>query len=261
MPFTISHTVVVLPFARPLARWRLLSAAVIGSMVPDFGLFLPWRPERFETHSALALLTFCLPVGLTSYWIFQYLIKTPLVELLPDAAYERWRPFAAPAPYGSVRQWILAACGVLVGAVTHLVLDGFTHEGARGVRLIPVLDDSVPEIHGHHVMVFRLLQDGISLIGLVAVLGFLCYALRGGRVQPMAQRPLGMAERRAWRLAYLATAVVVSTACYLWMRHATPHWHSLAAKVNFAAIASLRGLAVALLGVSPFLKWRLRAGR
>ena len=122
MPFTISHAAVVLPFARLLVRWRLLSAFVIGAMVPDFGLFFPWRMHRFETHSALALLTFCLPVGLTTYWAFQYLIKAPMLEVLPEGAYARWRPFSSPADFASIRQWVLAGCGVLTGAVTHLVL-------------------------------------------------------------------------------------------------------------------------------------------
>ncbi len=63
MPFTVSHAAVVLPFSRLLARWRLLSAVVIGAMVPEFALFLPWSIQRFETHSAAALITFCLPVG------------------------------------------------------------------------------------------------------------------------------------------------------------------------------------------------------
>ena len=128
MPFTISHAAVMLPFTRLLARWRLLSAAVIGAMVPDFGLFFPWRMHRFETHSALALLTFCLPVGLTTYWAFQYLIKAPMLEVLPEGAYARWRPFSSPADFASIRQWALAGCGVLAGAVTHLVWDAFTHE-------------------------------------------------------------------------------------------------------------------------------------
>ncbi len=70
MPFTISHAAAVLPFSRPLARWRLLSAAVIGAMVPDFRIFFPGMP-RVETHSIVALLTFCLPVGLITYWVFQ----------------------------------------------------------------------------------------------------------------------------------------------------------------------------------------------
>src|ERR1700735_1069593 len=130
MPFTISHAAAVLPFARPLARWRLLSAADIGSMAPDFGWFLPWRPARFETHSVDALLTFCLPVGLAAYWLFQGVIRRPLLELLPTAAYLRWQGPTPRADYKSLKQWGLAACGVLGGAITHLVWDAFTHEGA-----------------------------------------------------------------------------------------------------------------------------------
>jgi len=67
MPFTISHAAAVLPFARPLARWRLLSAAIIGSMVPDFAWVTPWHPPRVDTHSALGLLTYCLPVGMATF--------------------------------------------------------------------------------------------------------------------------------------------------------------------------------------------------
>src|ERR1700730_9706771 len=99
MPFTISHVAAVVPFSRPLARWRLLSAAIIGSMVPDFGFLMPWRPARIETHSAIALLTFCLPVGLATFWIFQRMVKTAVMEVLPDHTYSRWRPLAGwPAP-------------------------------------------------------------------------------------------------------------------------------------------------------------------
>src|SRR5271170_559620 len=160
MPFTISHAAVVLPFGRLLARWRLLSAVVIGAMVPDFGLFFPWRIQRFETHSSMALLTFCLPVGMAAYWIFQYLIKVPMLEVLPDGAYARWQPYSSPARIASFRQWILAACGVLTGALTHLVWDAFTHEQARGVRMIPWLEEPVVDIGTHRVSAVRLLQDG-----------------------------------------------------------------------------------------------------
>jgi hypothetical protein len=260
MPFTLSHPAAVLPFARPLARWQLLSAVVIGSMVPDFGFFSPWRPDRFETHSAMGLLTFCLPVGLASYWTFQYLIKGPVIELFPEGAYERWRGIAAPAAFGRARQWILAACGILAGAVTHLVWDGFTHEGARGVRMIPALDDPIVEIGGHQIVAYRLLQDGSSLIGLAVVLGVVGYALRRGLEPSSELRPLGTGERRAWVIAYVATALLVGTGCYLSMRFATPHRHWVTAAADRAAIASLRGLASAVLIVSACLKWRLHAG-
>jgi hypothetical protein len=259
MPFTISHAAVVLPFSRLLARWRLLSAVVIGAMVPDFGLFFPWRMHRFETHSTTALFTFCLPVGLASYWVFQDLIKTPVLEVLPDGAYARWREFASPANVASIRQWLLAACGVLAGAVTHLVWDGFTHEGARGVRMIPWLEDPIVEIGNHTVGGVRLLQDGSSLIGFVLVLGFIWFGLRRGRSQPMADRPLRPAERRIWVLIFTAAAVALSAAWLLWARAVEPMGHSFGAISKGAAVAMLRGLAMALLCTSLALSSRLRA--
>jgi hypothetical protein len=261
MPFTISHAAVVLPFSRLLARWRLLSAVVIGAMVPDFGLFFPWRMHRFETHSTIGLVTFCLPVGLASYWVFQYLFKTPLLAVLPDGAYARWRPYASAADFASARQWLLAACGVLAGAVTHLVWDGFTHEGARGVRMIPWLEDPVVEIGNHHLAGIRLLQDGSSLIGLVVVLGFVWFGLRrGAAAQPVPGRPLQPAERRVWLLVFLAAAVTLSAACWSWARAVEPV-HSFKALSTGIAVAVLRGLFMALLATSLALTWRLRALR
>ena len=259
MPFTISHAAIVLPFSRPLARWRLLSAVVVGAMVPDFGLFFPWRVHRFETHSAMALLTFCLPVGMAAYWIFQYVIKMPVVQVLPEGAYARWRPFADPVDFASIRQWILAACGVLAGATSHLVWDAFTHENARGIRMIPWLEEPVVDIGSHRVAGVRLLQDGSSLIGLVIVLGLVWYGLRRGRESPLPSRLVGLAERRLWVMAYIVAAIALSAAWILWARVGERPGHTITAFANGIAVAALRGGAMALLSISLALTWRLRA--
>jgi hypothetical protein len=254
----------VLPFSRLLARWRLLSAVVIGAMVPDFGLFFPWRIQRFETHSASALLTFCLPVGLVTYWVFQYLVKAPMLEVLPEGAYARWRPFSSPADFYGARQWVLAGSGVLAGAVTHLVWDAFTHENARGIRMIPWLEDPVVDIGAHRLAGVRLLQDGSSLIGLIIVIGLVWYGLRRGHEKPVAARPLRSAERRVWVLIYVASAVGLSVAWWLWARTVAPSGHALRALsmgITGIAVAALRGLAMALLCTSLALDWRLRALR
>jgi Domain of unknown function (DUF4184) len=260
MPFTISHAAVVLPFSRLLARWRLLSAVVIGAMVPDFGLFLPWRIYRFETHSALALFTFCLPVGLTTYWVFQYLIKTPVLEVLPEGAYARWRQFSSAADIASLRQWFLAACGVLAGALTHLVWDAFTHENARGIRMIPWLEEPIVDIGNHRVAAVRLLQDGSSLIGLIIVLALVWYGLRRGSEQAVPNRPLRPTERMVWVLIYVIAAIALSDAWWLLARLGETG-HSFRGLTGSIAVAALRGLALALVATSLALDWRLRALR
>ncbi|HEY1589717.1 MAG TPA: DUF4184 family protein, partial [Rhodanobacter sp.] len=206
MPFTISHAAVVPPVSRMLARWRLLSAVVIGTMVPDFGVFLPWHMYRIETHSKMGLLTFCLPVGLVSYWVFQYLIKEPVLEVLPEGAYARWRPYSSAAELGSLLQWILASIGVLAGAVTHLIWDAFTHEGARGARLIPWLEDPIVDIGSHHMMGARIMQDMSSLVGLGIVLLWVWYGLRRGHTPHVHDRLLRRTERRVWVAVYLLGA-------------------------------------------------------
>jgi hypothetical protein len=260
MPFTISHTAAVLPFSRLLARWQLLSAATIGAMAPDFRIFFPGMP-RVETHSFVALFTFCLPVGLITYWVFQRLIKTPILEVLPDGPYARWRPFAAEANIRSWRQWLLAGGGVVAGAVTHLIWDGFTHDGGRGVRMFPVLDDSLIDIGSRHIPAMYMLQDLGSILGLAAVLAMMCYGLRRGREAAVPNRRIQSRERFRWMFAYALTALIFTTAFFIWVKVRQAPTHSMFIRVSWWAVASLRGLAAALLSVSLALDLRLRALR
>lgn len=257
MPFTISHVAAVLPFSRWLARWRLLSATIVGSMVPDFGLLMPWRPDRTETHSRMGLLTFCLPVGLAAFWVFQRLVKTPVMEILPNSAYGRWRRFAAPADIGNGQQWLLAALGVLVGAFSHLTWDAFTHEGALGVRMMPILDDPVVDIAGHHLAGVRIWQDISSLVGLAVVLAVIAYGLRRGSAAAPPVRLLRPPERYLWIGAYvLGTALFALY--FLHLMHGNRYsTQQITALVASYAVAALRGFATALIAVSLFLTLRI----
>lgn len=258
MPYTISHTAAVLPFSRWLAPRRLLSAAVIGSMIPDAGYLLPWDPPRFETHSLVGLFTFCLPMGLLGYWIFQLLIKRAVLEALPDGSYSRARPYAAAARLGSARQWFIAAIGVLAGAITHLAWDGFTHEGARGVRMFPALNDDLANVGGHHLLIFKLLQQGSSLFGLMVVVWMAGRALRARAPNPRPRRTLGVVERRAWFSAYPATTALASLAALALGPHER---YGAVVILGEAAIALLRGLAFAAIAVSAALRLRLVSAR
>jgi hypothetical protein len=259
MPYTISHVAVVVPISRLLARMRVLSAVVIGSMVPDFGYLLPTRPARFETHSLLALATFCLPAGIVSYWIFQRLMKTPLVSVLPDQVYMRWRPYSAPAAWGSLRQWLLAVCGVLGGAVVHLAWDAFTHEEGRGVRMVPELADTL-EVHDHLVTGATLLQGLSSLVGLLIVIAAVAYALRNSGHAVAEPRALTAVERRSWVLVFVMVTLGFCAGFFALDRfYGSPYrrWMGL----GLLAVAVLRALIVSGILVSLLMQAYLRAKR
>jgi hypothetical protein len=261
MPFTISHTAAVLPFGRVLRQAKLLSAAVIGSMVPDFGLFVPYYWERHETHGIVPLFTFCLPVGLLCYWLFQLHIKPATLELMPGRLHDLWHEEGRPAPWLSWRQWILAGIGVVLGAVTHLAWDGFTHENARGVRLLSILDDMRIAFAGRELPWYVFLQHASSAIGLAFMLAFLWRAVSKAAEHPDNEpRLLDRDERHRWFYAYVVVAVIGTVVAFLLWPPAI-NWTRIGYNITRAAIASIWGVAASLIIVSAFVRISLHRKR
>jgi hypothetical protein len=260
MPFTASHVAAVLPFHRPLSRLNVFTAAVIGSMVPDFALFVPTDMARWQTHSVRGLFSFCLPVGLASYWLTQVLIKPAMQEVLPDRAYARLLAAHLAASLWNLRHWVLIVLALLFGAATHLAWDDFTHEDSRGTRMFPLLTDYGPEMGGHPLHLYRLLQYGSSALGLLALLlALLVWWLHARPPQPPPNRRVAAWERALWFGAYmlLPLADVLS--------HALREWPVTAAEfssfLRVIAIGGMRWALAGLLLVSALLRLRLAVNR
>lgn len=258
MPFTVSHVAAVLPLHRPLTRLHAFSAAVIGSMVPDFGLLLPGRFARWQTHSLQALVTFCLPVGLAAYVLTHVLLKPAVLEVLPDAAYERLRRSSEAEAWASPRVWPVVIVALLFGALTHLVWDGFTHENARGVRLFPQLLNYGPEMAGHSLRLYIWAQYGSSVFGLVVVLAALWLWLRHAPTpRPRPLRRLALPERALWISLYVALpiAAVVAFALRPLLTEQVPLLSGDA--LGDLAITAMRATAISLILFSALLRVRL----
>jgi hypothetical protein len=158
---------------------------------------------------------------------------------------------------GSLRQWVVAACGVLVGAVVHLVWDAFTHEESRGVRMFPELADSM-FVHGHVVTGARILQGLSSLFGLLIVVGAIAYALRDSGHSAVVPRVLSHPERQIWVLVF---AFVTLGLCvgFTILEQSPSYFHFIF--VGVVAIALLRALVLAALFVSLLMQAYLRSKR
>jgi hypothetical protein len=257
MPFTVSHTAAVLPVHRWLTRARVLPAAVIGSMVPDFGMFLPFWVPRYETHGRLALLTFCLPLGLATWLLYEILVRPALLEVVPDRWWARCCERGAMR-FGSWRTWLLAAAAVLGGALTHLVWDGFTHEDARGVAMFPALVDLSVHINGHPMYLYRALQHLSSILGLAALSWF---AWRWQRRLPVAAsapaRALLPAERWSWIAVYVAIPAAASAVAAALTLAGPEPFYATSASLGGVAEAGMAAATASLLVVSPLLRLRL----
>lgn len=207
MPFTLSHAAAVLPAVRAdgTGRGPLVPAVLVaGSFAPDMTYYaasvLSGAMEFGDvTHAVPGVFTVDVLIAwaLVGMWL---LVREPLVALLPrvrqgrvaallrcGAPRERMRP-------SLVARWYVSA---VLGALTHVVWDAFTHLDRWGMRLFPVLGR---EVAGSPL--YWYLQYGGSAVAAVVIAVFVAHALR--RVP--GREPVGvplLAVRDRWAAAVL----------------------------------------------------------
>ncbi|MCY0935294.1 DUF4184 family protein [Streptomyces sp. H34-S4] len=184
MPFTLSHAVTVLPAIRRTGRARgplVGSALVLGSFAPDTFYFADTvvsglRPYGTFTHSLPGVLTAdaALTAVLAACWL---LLREPLVALLPRHRQGRVHSFVRGEEWRGRRPPALALwfyLSAVIGSLTHVVWDAFTHVDRFGTRTLPELGE--PLALG--LPLYSYLQYGTSAIAACALVWFTVTALR-----------------------------------------------------------------------------------
>lgn len=169
MPVTfLAHQAPVLP----LKRWRTQLdgvAMVAGTITPDLARTVPPRwalivdgyPIWWDGHAPVQALTGGLLVGLLLTWTARRLVLPRLAGLLPDLGRFHLRDLRL---LGRTRhRWWVIVAGVVIGTVTHLLLDLVTHTDREVV--IPGLGVHLFDVGRHHVQVATILQV-IATVGL-----------------------------------------------------------------------------------------------
>ncbi|MFE1026183.1 DUF4184 family protein [Streptomyces sp. NPDC058818] len=201
MPFTLSHAVAVLPAVRSdgTGRGPLVPAVLVaGSFSPDMtyyaASFLSGAMEFGDvTHSFPGVFTVDVIIAwvLVAVWL---LVREPLVALLPRAGRGRAATLLrCGAPCARVRPSLVARWYVsaVLGALTHVVWDAFTHLDRWGMRVFPVLGR---EVAGSPL--YWYLQYGGSAVAAVVIAVFLARALRRTpRAEPLGVPVLSVRDR------------------------------------------------------------------
>ncbi len=256
MPFTISHAAAALPVGA-LSKSRLpLAALMIGTMAPDFAYFLPVEYGRMETHSLVGLFAFCLPVGLAAWLYFVTVLERPTIAFLPDA----WRTRVARSVL-TAREMLMAALAIVIGALTHLVWDGFTHSSTPVMEQFPGLRDNYLDIAHLHIPVYYVLQITSSVFGLV-VLGLWARNIRRRPQLPREERVPALAPVVNDFERFLAVLFIGTAACAVGLfRIALWGEVSRGASVFLMLTGGMVGAALAWSLLAVALRFRSRSTR
>jgi membrane-bound metal-dependent hydrolase YbcI (DUF457 family) len=250
MPFTVSHAAAVLPLQRVAGLQLPLTALMVGSMAPDFGYFFSREESRQITHSFAGLFTFSLPMGMLVWLVYLVLLEKATISLLPD----RWHTRFAHTEAITTSLVLRACLAVLLGAVTHLLWDAFTHRDTFITSHVPSLLGPTPFVTW--LPIYHLLQGLSSVAGLL-ILG---YWLRHLHRQPARShiRPYHISRRARVVANWLLLAAAVIGALTDWL----PYRHTDYDNQWFAGAAGLMsGFFVAWCGIAVTLWLRARRNR
>jgi len=171
MPWTFAHPLAILPLHRLAPRRFNFMALIIGSMAPDLGYYVFAFDLATLAHRWPGLLIVCLPLG-WAVFMFLRLMQTHFIYLLPQIQRQALQAHLSPTRSLTVSQIIWISLSLLLGAMTHIVWDAFTHASGFAVTCFAVLRVPV-DIAGLHTRVYHILQHLSTLAG-VSGLGY-CY--------------------------------------------------------------------------------------
>jgi len=242
MPFTLAHPAAILPLARRV-RTLVLSALVVGSVVPDFEYVLPLGVARTSSHSLAGLFLFCLPVGFAVYLLWHLWFKRPVAALLPAAIGARL-PASTDRGLPDASAALVSAC-LLAGATTHLLWDSFTHANGRMVQSLAWLQRPVFTIEHVPIAVYLLLQHASTLLGLGVIAFAAAHALRA--TPPGRPRALPL----VLRTLVISALVLVPLACGWraapWAEFSSPSLRLFYRAAYLIVTAIIRGFGATLL--------------
>jgi hypothetical protein len=241
MPFTASHPAAVLA----LARWGLPgSALVIGSIAPDMPMFLQVPAVTHVAHTPLGIPTVDLAIGAVGFVVWQALFAPALVALAPRALRARL-PDRVPAGLrfhcGQLNRLAGAVAALLIGTMTHVLWDSFTHDWMWGPTHIHWLAARHGRLYG-----WQWAQHVSDVAGLAIVVTWVVIwwraapARAGATVLPLPYRVL----------AWLAVLVPAITGFVYWLANGS------------AFLAVTRGGGLGIIGATAVaVSWWIRRGR
>lgn len=161
MPNPIAHPAASIPFNKV---GMVFSALVIGSISPDFGYLFP-LPTPYFMYNLAGLILFDVPVGFVLLFLFHSLVKWPLLSLFPKSLQSRLFKPAQGFSFTPLKHFGLIILSLLIGSLTHIIWDSFTHEYGWIVEHFAFFRTPI-----NGTPLYSILQNLSSVIGFIVLL-------------------------------------------------------------------------------------------
>jgi membrane-bound metal-dependent hydrolase YbcI (DUF457 family) len=244
MPFTPSHVAAALPFRRTRL---IMSALVIGCIVPDTPFFLFLMAHGFHGHTLVGIFDFDLPMGLVELWLYHAFIRQPLLLFLPTGVRQRIGNGAGRFSFLPLSRFAWIVLSMLVGIATHLLWDSTCHMGTWPYRHWEFLRSRVHLPVIGVIAGYKLLEYLNSLFGIAVVAVWVWFWYR--TTQPSASRPVEPLNGTQKRVvaATLLTVAIVGGGIRAFLKVGVPA--HLRPFVLFSAYALVTAIALLLVGL------------
>lgn len=162
MPFTFAHPAIALPLMKYKPNWLHLGAFILGTMAPDYEYFIWLRPFSTIGHTPVGFVLLNLPIVVILYMLWMGGVGRTLIRHCPEAISSRVMPLFKQEKTKQKSFYKLCfVISALLGMVTHVVWDAFTHETGYAVLHISALNLQV-----FGVKWYKILQHGSTVLGL-----------------------------------------------------------------------------------------------
>lgn len=209
MPFTLSHAAAALPFRKFKPIWPAL---VIGTFAPDLQYFIWISDEDRSGHHFPGVLLFSLPLALLLLWLFEWCVKGPVIELLPDPILRRLQDKVRPLSFWGWQRFMSIVMWIFVGTATHVLWDWFTHSRTWITAHWALFSYKVPVPFHSPVTTTKILQHISTMLGIL-ILAVWCVAWYR-RTAPVPRASLRQMSSIRKVMIVLSMAVVAVLAGY-----------------------------------------------
>ena len=241
MPFTLSHSAAVVPFLR--SRNFSATGLIVGSMAPDFEYFIRMNVLGIYGHTFWGIFYFDLPMSLIIALLFHSVVKKNLIDNLPYFLQSRFHETRELDFTSYLKDHkMIFVWSVVLGTVTHIVWDGFTHGQQFAVKALPmVYEGRTVGFGGVRYPLWYALQHVSTVVGGVILAIYVIWIMKPGA--GTLYKPVIW----YWLLFFIITAAIT----YARMQARLDNlWYV----VLIITICSAVCISITILGLVPFRK-------